>query len=535
MAHWDISDIPYRKEVLFGDRVVNCRADRPGSVYEMFTTSVAKAPDREALIAGEVRLTWKQLDAIVAETASGLVARGIAPGDRVAMLIGNRAEFVVLLYAIARAGAISVPISYRERGPGISYAVNHSGARMLAYDPDLADRLPDAGDLENAPAVIALDDVATGDMLRSLRVADIVPPVERDEEDINMILYTSGTTGKPKGAMLAEVNIVHAVMIYERVMGIADGDRAVVAVPMTHVTGITCLVMLMARCAGTLIVMDEFKAPAFLELASRERMTMTVMVPAMYALCLARADFSAYDLSSWRIGCYGGASMPAPVTEGVRDTLPWLQLLNLYGATETGAAQGIMPPEYAVERRLDVGLPAPGADVLIMDPEGRECARGQAGEIWLRNASVVPGYWNNPEATRENIVSGFWRSGDLGHIDEDGFIRVLDRIKDMINRGGYKIYTAEVESVLAEHPGVLESAVVAKPCAVLGERVHAFVSLRGAEVGEEELKAHCAARLADYKRPETFTILKDPLPRNVNGKLLKREMRDLLLQNEAAG
>lgn len=533
MAQWDISDLPYRKEALFGDRVVNCRADRPGSVFEMFAAAVARAPDREALVAGDLRLTWAQLDIIVAQTASSLAARGIEAGDRIALLIGNRAEFVVLLYAIARAGAIAVPISFREQGPGIAYAINHSGAGMLVYDPAVADRLPDPTSLENAPILIALDDPAQGDILRSLRTTNIAPPASRDEEGINMILYTSGTTGKPKGAMLAETNIVHAVMIYERVMELADGERAIVAVPMTHITGITCLVGPMARCAGTLIVMEEFKAPAFLELASREKMTVTVLVPAMYALCLARADFSACDLSSWRVGCYGGAPMPAPVIEGLRAALPQLQLLNFYGATETGAAQGIMPPEYAFERRLDVGLPAPGGEVLIMDADGRECRRGESGEIWLRNASVVPGYWNNPEATRENIVAGFWRSGDLGMMDKDGFIRVLDRIKDMINRGGYKIYTAEVESVIAEHPGVLESAVVAKPCPVLGERVHAFVSLRGAPIEAAELEAFCAKRLADYKRPETFTISTEPLPRNSNGKLLKRELREMLLRTDA--
>ena len=533
MAHWDVSDLAYRKEAHFGDRVVNCRVDRPGSVFAMFAASVAQAPGREALVAGDQRLTWQQLDHLVAEVAAGLVARGIVPGDRVATLIGNRAEFVVLIYAITRAGAIAVPISHREQGPGIGYAVNHSGARILAYDPALGGQLPAPAEFDNAPALIALDDPQAGDMLQSLRSTAVVPPAERGEEDINMILYTSGTTGKPKGAMLAEINLVHAVMIYERVMKLQDGERAVVAVPMSHVTGITCLVLLMARCAGTLIVMEEFKAPTFLELASREAMSVTVLVPAMYALCLARADFSACDLSHWRVGAYGGAPMPAPVIEGIVANLPQLELLNLYGATETGAAQGIMPPGFAVERRLDVGLPAPGGEVLIMDSEGQECPRGQSGEIWLRNASVIPGYWNNPEATRDNIVAGFWRSGDLGTMDDDGFIRVLDRIKDMINRGGYKIYTAEVESVLAAHPGVLESAVVAKPCPILGERVHAFVALRGADVAEAELRAHCAARLADYKRPESFTILKEPLLRNANGKLLKREMRDMLLHETA--
>jgi acyl-CoA synthetase (AMP-forming)/AMP-acid ligase II len=531
MAHWDVSALPLRRERLFGDRIVNCIADRPGSVFEMFALAVARAPGREAIIAGTVRLTWAQLDGLVAEVAAGLSERGVSQGDRVALLIGNRAEFVILLYAIARMGAITVPISVREQGPGIAYIASHCGARLLVHEQAYLDRLPAKDTLPGTVIIAAMEEPVDGVLLRSLRSSAISPPAKVDEEATSLILYTSGTTGKPKGAMIAEVNLVHAAMIYEHVTGMGDGERALVAVPMTHVTGISCAIMLMARCAGTLIVMAEFKAPAFLELASAERMTQTVLVPAMYALCLARADFSAYDLSAWRSGCYGGAPMPAPVIEGLNAALPRLRLLNFYGSTETVAAQAIMPPEYAFERRLDVGLPAPGGEVLIMDPDGRECPCGTPGEIWLRNSSVVSGYWNDPQATADNIVGGFWRSGDLGLIDEDGFVRVLDRIKDMINRGGYKIYTAEVESVLAEHPGVLESAVVARPCPVLGERVHAFVALRGGAVEEAELAAFCAARLADYKRPETFTILCEPLPRNANGKLLKRDMRAMFLEN----
>jgi len=534
MAHWDVSKLPLRRESLFGNRVVNCRADRPRSVFTMFASAVARAPDREALVAGAVRLTWTELDSIVAEVAAGLLARGVSRGDRVALVIGNRAEFVILLYALTRIGAIAVPISVREQAPGIAFVASHCGARLLIHEQIHSDRIPPAHDLPDVTGCIVLDEPFNGVLLSSLRTTDIVPPTEVGEEEINLILYTSGTTGKPKGAMIAHVNLVQAVMIYEHVMGLRDGERSIVAVPMTHVTGISCAIILMARCAGTLIVMPEFKAPAFLALASAERMTQTVLVPAMYALCLARADFSGHDLSAWRIGAYGGAPMPAPVIEGLNAALPRLNLLNFYGSTETVAAQAIMPPEYALERRLDVGLPSPGGEILVMDPDGREVPRGTSGELWLRNGSVVPGYWNDPEASAENIVAGFWRSGDLGLMDADGFVRVLDRIKDMINRGGYKIYTAEVESVLAEHPAVLESAVVAKPCSVLGERVHAFVALRGGAIEAAELADFCATRLADYKRPETFTIMIDPLPRNANGKLLKREMRKMLLEGQAA-
>jgi long-chain acyl-CoA synthetase len=530
MAAWDVSLLDLRRESLFGDRVVFCRAGRPASLQQMLEQAAARAPDREAIVAGNLRLSWTDLLNLVEQIAGGLAERGIAKGDRVALLLGNRAEFVLALYAITRLGAIAVPMSPRERGPGVAYMLNHSGAKMLISDAALADRLPGRHEMPQIEShIIVPPETATP--FAEIRSQGAAPPAQIGEQDVAAILYTSGTTGKPKGAIIAHINIVHAAMIYQTTMALADGERSIAAVPMTHVTGITAIVAPMARCAGTIIIMAEFKAPEFLAIAAAERMTHTVLVPAMYNLCLARADFNAVDLGAWRIGGYGGAPMPGPTIERLAAALPKLGMMNLYGSTETVGAQAIMPPYYAYQRRHDVGLAVPGAEIIIMDPDGHEVPRGTPGEIWMRNATVVQGYWNDPAATRSELVAGFWRSGDLGLMDAEGFVRVLDRIKDMINRGGFKIYTAEVESVLAQHPAVLESAVVPKPCPILGERVHAFIALRVDSIDEAELAAFCAVRLADYKRPETFTISREPLPRNANGKLLKREMRAALLAN----
>jgi acyl-CoA synthetase (AMP-forming)/AMP-acid ligase II len=528
MAAWDISALDLRRESLFGDRVVFCRAGRPASLQQMLEQAAARAPDREAIIAGNLRLSWIDLLTLVEQIAASLAERGIAKGDRVALLLGNRAEFVLALYAITRLGAIAVPMSPRERGPGIAHMLNHSGAKMLISDEAFADRLPDSHETPQIQSHIILP-VETAAPFADIRGQSAAPPAQIGELDLAAILYTSGTTGKPKGAVIAHINIIHAAMIYQTTMGLGDGERSIAAVPMTHVTGIAAIVAPMARCAGTIIILPEFRAPEFLAIAAAERMTHTVLVPAMYNLCLARADFNAVDLGAWRIGGYGGAPMPGPTIERLAAALPNLGMMNLYGSTESVCAQAIMPPQYAYQRRHDVGLPVPGAEIIIMDPDGHEVPRGTPGEIWLRNATVIQGYWRDPAATQSELVAGFWRSGDLGQMDAEGFLRVLDRIKDMINRGGFKIYTAEVESVLAQHPAVLESAVVSKPCPILGERVHAFIALRGGAVDEAELAAFCAARLADYKRPESFTLSREKLPRNANGKLLKREMRESLL------
>ncbi len=254
------------------------------------------------------------------------------------------------------------------------------------------------------------------------------------------------------------------------------------------------------------------------------------MVPAMYNLCLLQADFDTRDLSAWRIGGYGGAPMPVATIERLAEKLPALKLINAYGSTETSSPSTIMPPQFTKSHGDSVGLPCPGAHIVVMDSSARELPRGEIGEIWIRSASVIKGYWNNPRATAESFTAGYWRSGDLGSIDVDNFVRVFDRQKDMINRGGFKIYSAEVEAILAGHPDVVESAVVARPCPVLGERVHAVVVVRR-EVDPPALRAWCAERLSDYKVPETIAITVEPLPRNANGKVMKRDLRDTLVNS----
>jgi acyl-CoA synthetase (AMP-forming)/AMP-acid ligase II len=342
-----------------------------------------------------------------------------------------------------------------------------------------------------------------------------------------MILYTSGTTGRPKGAMLSHCNIVHSSMIYEAFMSLTKEDRSIAAVPLSHVTGVVANVTTMARCAGALIIIPDFKAGEYLKVLSRERATQSVMVPAMYNLCLLQSDFDSYDLSSWRIGGFGGAPMPIATIERLAQKIPGLQLINVYGSTETTSPSTAMPPALTATHIDSVGIPCPGVDILIMDADGRELPRGEVGEIWIRSGSVIKGYWNNPRATAESFTGGYWHSGDLGSIDENNFVRVLDRQKDMINRGGLKIFSAEVESVLASHPAVVESAVVAQPCPVLGERVHAVVVTR-LDTDQPTLRAWCAERLSDYKVPETITLSTEPLPRNANGKVMKKMIRDAL-------
>jgi O-succinylbenzoic acid--CoA ligase len=354
------------------------------------------------------------------------------------------------------------------------------------------------------------------------------------EEDTVVILYTSGTTGRPKGAMLSHFGVVHSCMHFQVGMGLGPQDCSIAAVPLSHVTGLVALVTTMLHAAGKLVILPAFKAPLFLDLAVRERMTHSLMVPAMYNLCLLQDSFATLDLSAWRVGAYGGAPMPVASIDALAQKLPQLVLMNCYGATETTSPATMMPPGETATHNDTVGLPVPCAEMKVVDDDGHELPAGEMGEIWIKGPMVVKGYWDNPQATTDNFTAGFWHSGDLGSIDAQGYVRVHDRIKDMINRGGYKIYTIEVENALYEHPDVVESAVVAKPCPVLGERVHAFVTLRQDGTSEALLRDHCAQRLSDYKVPESITLSTTPLPRNANGKVLKRALRDQLTPTPTA-
>jgi long-chain acyl-CoA synthetase len=520
-----------RAEVHFGDRVVACFPERPASLYALLAEAARRRPDTEALVCGDLRLGWRSLQASVERVAAGLAARGLASGDRIALLLSNRPEMVIAVHAAARLGAVPVPLGIRMQLPEVEYALADSGARLLVHDHDLADRVPPVGAPATLAARLSVGGLADGSEPWTTFLADAtrcpLPPVAAvGEDETAVILYTSGTTGRPKGAMLTHLGIVHSALVYAHCLQLGPEDRSVAAVPLSHVTGLVAEIATMALVAGTLVVLPAFSAEAFLSLAARERMTHTVMVPAMYALCLRHPRFAEYDLAAWRVGGYGGAPMPVPTIDALAAALPGLGLVNAYGATETTSPAVLMPPGATRAHADKVGRAVPGVSILVMDEQGRALPPGEVGEVWIGGPSVVPGYRGNAAATAESFVAGYWRSGDLGSLDAEGFLSVLDRKKDMINRGGFKVYSAEVETVLAGHPAVIESAVVARPCPVLGERVHAVVVARGEGLEAAALAAHCAPRLSDYKVPETFDIRTVPLPRNANGKVLKRELRD---------
>jgi long-chain acyl-CoA synthetase len=531
MDHWSGYPLPaQRAEALHGDRVVRCFAERPRHLHAMFATALAHTPQATALVCEGQRWSYTQCDAIAQRLAAGLAARGVVRGERVVMFIDNRPEFVFVWLALQRLGAIAVPVGVREQRPGLAYIARQCGAIGIVADAALAERLP-AGD--EAPALalrVAIGGAAGCVAYDELLAEDQPAPPAADpaETDVAVILYTSGTTGNPKGAMLTHLNIAHSVLHFQGCMQLGAGEVSALAVPASHVTGLVAIIATMIHVGGTTVIVPAFRAETFIALMQRERVTHTLMVPAMYNLCLLQPSFAQADLSAWRVGGYGGAPMPVSTIDALADLLPGLTLLNCYGATETTSPATMMPMGRTRAHADSVGVALPTAEVRAMDDVGREVPPGETGELWIAGPMVVPGYWANPEANAASFTAGWWHSGDLGSIDADGYVRVFDRKKDMLNRGGYKIYSVEVENVLMAWPGMVEAAVVGRPCPVLGERVHAFVYAGGARGDDAALRAFCAQRLADYKVPETLTWSDSALPRNANGKLMKRTLRERL-------
>jgi O-succinylbenzoic acid--CoA ligase len=529
IGHWSDHPMPaQRAEALYGDRIVRCYAQRPRSLHAMFAAACASAPQSIALVCDGQRVSYAQCEAIVRRLAAGFAARGVRSGERVVMFIDNRPAFVFVLLALQRLGAIAVPVGVREQRPGLAYIARQCGAIGIVADAALAERLPATDEVPalvlrvaigGAPGCVPYDDLLAHD-------GPAPAAAEPAETDVSVILYTSGTTGNPKGAMLTHLNIVHSVLHYQVCMKLGRGEVSALAVPASHVTGLIAIIATMLQVAGTTVIVPAFKAEAFIALLQRERVTHTLMVPAMYNLCLLQPTFAQADLGAWRIGGYGGAPMPVSTIDALAEALPGLTLLNCYGATETTSPTTMIPMGRTRAHADSVGVALPLAEVRVMDDEGRELPSGETGELWIAGPMVVPGYWANAEATAASFTAGWWHSGDLGSVDAQGYVRVFDRKKDMLNRGGYKVYSVEVENVLMAWPGMVEAAVIGKPCPVLGERVHAFVHAPGASHDDAALRAFCAARLADYKVPETLTWTDAPLPRNANGKLMKRLLRE---------
>lgn len=507
-------------------RDVLCYAGRPAGLSAMLAAAAERAPEREAVVEGARRLSWREFRRQVQVLAGGLARAGVGRGERVATLLQNGIPFCLAVFAAAELGAVLVPLNTKLKRAELGFMLADSAARVLLADPLFYD--------EVAPLRPELSFVlGEAPPPGARRVAELLdgPPAPASpgvEDEAAFIVYTSGTTGRPKGAVATHANVLHSCVTYQRVYGLREGERTLITVPLFHVTGLIAQLLTITSVAGTSVVMPRFDPAGALRLLAAERITHLIAAPTVYVMLMAQPGYRDVELPGFRVAGYGGAPIASDTVRRLREWLPAARLHNTYGLTETSSPATCLADEDALEHIASVGRPVPVAECRTVDPETRrECGADEVGELWIRGPMVVAGYWANPEATGAAIVEDGWlRTGDLAAIDGAGYVTIKDRIKDMINRGGEKVYCVEVEEVLYGHPAVLEAAVVGVPDAVYGEAVKACVVTRpGATLDPDDVREWVRARLAKFKAPEHVEVL-EALPRNPNGKVVKTALRD---------
>ncbi len=502
-------------------------------IGDVLSLGAANWPERVALVAGKERRTFAQLQADCLRLANGL-SRLASPGDRVAILARNVPAYVEALYGVPTAGMVLTLLNYRLHPKEWAGIMAAAGARVLIVDREFVDDirpvLTEVPTLEH-PLVIggASDGYGTPYEEFVASASPQQPPVDISDGDTAWLVYTSGTTGFPKGAMITHRGIVNAAVTMMLAVRPTDRDRMLMTFPMCHTAAFQMPTYHL--CGIPTVLMRSFDAGTFLELVEEHRITLTSLAPTMAAFVLQHPAIDRHDLSSVRSLGYGGMPMPVATARALMDRLGTV-LVTGFGQTEsTGWVTALTPDDHAralagEERLLEsCGRALPLTAVAVMDERMRRCPPGVPGELVIRGDLVIKGYWNDRDATAAAFAGGWLHTGDVATMDDEGYVYLVDRIKDMIVSGGQNVYSSQVEQVLHQHEAVLEAAVIGVPDPVWGETVVAVVVPRaGMRIDPDDIVATCGTRLAGYKRPRQVHIV-DELPKNVTGKVLKRELR----------
>ena len=529
-------------------------AGTPPNIRSLFELAALRTD--EFIIFENERWTMPQVLKLAGQIGHLLVNDfGVAKGDRVAIAMRNYPEWIAAFVAITSVGAVVVPMNAWWVTDELVFAIEDSGSKVVIADAERLQRMQDAAPgAIDAKVIVAR---ATGELPDGVLNLDeavaqlddaTMPDADIDPDDDMTILYTSGTTGRPKGAVSTHRAVLSALIAFaaraavgavrepEDPATVEEGGAPQTAfmlcVPLFHVTGLVP-VMLGSFVSGAKLVMTyKWEPNRALELIEQERVTNFVGVPTMSWDLLEAETFAERDTSSLRSVGGGGAPMPPELVKGIDENFQRGRPGLGYGMTETNAYGPQNAGDDFVNNPKSTGRPVPIMDVKVTDLEGNDLAVGETGEIWFRSPSLIRGYWNRPEATAETIVDGWLRSGDIGHLDDEGFVYVSDRAKDMILRGGENIYCAEVEATIYEHPAVYEAAVYGIPNERLGEELACHVMVKeGVTLDAGDLQKFVGERLAKFKVPTVITIVNESLPRNASGKILKRDLRDALIAN----
>jgi long-chain acyl-CoA synthetase len=507
------------------------------SIVNGLKQSVELYPEKVAAICGNSRLTFQELGERVNRLSSALAGLGLTKTDRVSILSFNCHRFLELYYGVAQLGAVVVPINFRLQPPEIKYIVNHSGSKAIAADPALVSLIePVRHELESVEQFILISDehregfLNYEEMLRSASGDYIAPELSNDE--LLGLFYTSGTTAEPKGVMLTHKNMLSNIAHTEEVYNYLPEDIYLHAAPMFHLADGAAVFSHTSRGA-TQAFIPRFDPKQVLETIARERVSLLLLVPTMLNFVLQQPDIDSYDLTSLRHLTYGASPIAPDLLKRAMKVLN-CEFGQGYGLTEASPLLTVLQHEDHLvsddkdaKRLASCGKPVRGVDVRVVKEDGTDAQPGEVGEIVARGPNIMLGYWKRPEDTEEALRDGWLHTGDLATVDEEGYIYLVDRKKDMIVTGGENVYSTEVEAVLYAHPAVKEAAVIPIPDADWGEAVHACVAVRdGRRVTSEELEDFCRERLANYKVPRSIEFIEGELPKGGTGKILKKLLRE---------
>ncbi|POX48786.1 acyl-CoA synthetase [Streptomyces sp. Ru71] len=481
--------------------------------------SARRTPARTAVTYGERSWTYEELDDAVSRAASLLLAQGLAPGDRVAAYGHNSDAYLIAFLGCARAGLVHVPVNQHLTGDDLAYLVHQSGSSLVLTDPDLAGRLPDG--VRTLPLRDADDSLLAG-----LTGATPYDGPEPRGEDLVQLLYTSGTTALPKGAMMTHRALVHEYLSAITALDLSAGDRPVHSLPLYHSAQMHVFLLPYLAVGATNVILDAPDGERLFDLIEAGRCDSLFAPPTVWIALANRPDFTTRNLDGLRKAYYGASIMPVPVLERLRARLPHLAFYNCFGQSEIGPLATVLGPDEHEGRLDSCGRPVLFVDARVVDQDGKDVPAGTPGEIVYRSPQLCEGYWDKPEESAEAFRDGWFHSGDLAVRDADGYFTIVDRVKDVINSGGVLIASRQVEDALYTHEAVAEAAVIGLPDERWIEAVTAVVVPRG-EVTEAELIDHAREKLPAFKAPKRV-VFADALPRNASGKILKRELRDRL-------
>ena len=475
---------------------------------------------RIAVRVDNAAMTYRALDDASARVAGLLHERGLKPGDRIGIMMPNVAEVPVVYYGVLRAGGVVVPMNPLLKAREVAYYLGDSGAGLVFAWHSFADQARGGADQVSAESI-----VVDGDSFPGL-LAAATPDfrvVDRGDEDTAVILYTSGTTGHPKGAELTHGNLISNTDVTRTdIVGARPDDVIFGGLPLFHVFGQTVALNVAVAAGACLTLLPRFDAEHALRIIADHGVTVFEGVPTMYVALLHQPNRADYDTSTLRMCISGGAALPVEVLRGFEEAYG-VSVLEGYGLSETSPVASFNHPNRE-HKPGSIGTPIRDVEIRLVDGEDHDVPHGEVGEIIIRGPNVMKGYWQRPEATAEAVRDGWFHTGDLARVDEEGFLFIVDRKKDLIIRGGYNVYPREIEEVLYEHPAVAEAAVIGLPHPALGEEVAAAVALKpGAAVTAAELRDYVKSQVAAYKYPRHVWIV-DALPKGATGKIQKRDI-----------